>query len=105
MFFHLDAILLMRAAKHDPERAAISRFHSVDRERDGQDQDAGKVVQQQRQQHRVVLPVGWERHSYGQDDEQREPAPASELAGVDSGGLSITTSLVGEEQCRPSCRY
>ena len=44
-----------------------------------------------------VLIIGRERHSNGQDDEQREPA--KKLTGVDCRVLSVRTSLVGEEQC------
>ena len=72
---------------------ASARFHSIDRERNGQDQDAGKVVQQQRQQ-QVVLLVGRECHSDGCDmTSSVGRRPVKKLAGIDRRGLSVRTSL------------
>ena len=93
MFFHLNAILLIRAAKHQLDSTPFNR------QCHGQDQEAGKVVQQQREKHRVVLLVGRERHSDGYRMSSASKRPTKKLAGVDRRGLSVRTCLVGEEEC------
>ena len=86
---------------------SLDRFDALDRQCHGQDQDAGKMVQRQCQEHRSVffLFVGRQRRSDGCDmTSSVGQRSATELAGIDSGGLpggcqDITQRAVGEEQC------
>ena len=77
---------------------SLDRFDALDRQCHGQDQDAGKMVQRQCQEHRSVffLFVGRQRRSDGCDmTSSVGQRSAKKLAGVDRGGFlgAVRTSL------------
>ena len=108
VFFYLDAMLLIRAAKHDPERAAISRsirrsWSSMSWPRSRRWQNG--TAPMPRAQIGLLSFCGkatslwWMWH-----DEQRGPAFCQETGRGRSRRLSwgcqdITQCAVGEEQC------